>query len=712
MELKKFTALIISAGLIVTGCSMLPSPGSTIKAPRVASAQVEEKEDAAAIAQNFLPAGAKFFPPSNPDKVGAVREKDLDGDLQDEIVATYKVGDNASDVGAMVLKKKEGKWQKVWEQKGFGYDLDLMDFADITGDARPEVLIGGTIGASAGNGLGIFQWQEGTLKELASTGYHKLEILQPGKITGEYGPDDRALLAVWQKDTGTAMMVNVLRWVGVGFISAEDMYKAYFPKVVDYYLQQLKQMPNAPFLWYYLADAQQKVGRPEDAIKSIETGLEKGLAIQSEYYPPAYQFEMVRAKALNDLGEYEKAIGVFNNILKAQARIPKPGEGNQPEEPAFLKKVRAQAYLNLGRSYEGLKQYDKARENYQKSKDISISLYKEGTDDQILAMMPADKALRRLKGIKGFEKLSVYLSSLSPEERWQKLNELEKWGSEQNIAVKSLQAEDQDGGFPQTVLVDFSTDSKFVGGYADGHAIFWWDKDKFHSQVFYSADEDAHGFSPSFMVINARLSPGSDNTVEMGVVYDAASGGSGSPVPAYKVLRFEDDGRWWIVWSSPRSGWYNSHGKLTFAGHGISEVILEGDSWYCGDGRDNIFHESNAGPHRHFQSTWERQGDGYVLKEKKTIPTAYNTLVEFIYALSTGDGEAEKWVTDKALVEKAKQMKLVQNPLGQNWMLDFKDPVAERQGPLKIIKDMSDPEKGVMINFIEKNGQYLISDIK
>jgi len=710
MGFKKFMALILCGGIMLVGCSILPSPGSTIKAPRVANAEMQKKEDATDIAKKFLPAGAELIEPGNPEKVGAVRVKDLDGDSQDEILATYKAGENPGEVGAFALKEKQGEWQKAWEQKGLGYALDLVDFADILGDGRPEVLMGGTIGASAGNGLSIFQWQGDTLKKIASSGYHKLEILQPEEFPGAYGVSDKATLAIWQKDTGTAMMVDVLRWYEIGLMPAEDLYPQYFPKVVEYYQQQLKEMPDAPFLWYYLGDAQQKAGQPENAIKSIE----KGLSLKGEY-PSEYEFEMVKGKALNQLGEYEKAIDVFNDILEVRANVPKPAGGQQPEEPAFLKRIKAEAMLNMGKSYQGLKQYDKAEDHYRQSMDMTQSLFKDGShgqasNDQLLAAFPASRALLRLKGIKGYERINQYLAALKPEDRWQKLNYLDEWGKEQNMAINHFEAETemQDGGLPQTLLLDFATDPASMGA-ADGHAIFWWDDDRLHSQVFYSADEDAHGFSQTFTVINARLSPGENNAVEMGAVYDSATGGSGSPVPVYKVLRLGDDGKWRTVWSSPKTEWYNSHGRLTFAGHGISEIILEGDSWLCGDGKDEIFHESNPGPHRYFQSTWARQGDGYVLKENKVIPSAYNTLVEFVYALSTGqDAEAEKWVADKALVEKAKQMELVQNPLGQSWMLAFKDSAAERLGPLKI---ESGPAEGVEISFIEKDGQFLISKI-
>ncbi|MCG0275671.1 MAG: hypothetical protein L5655_05815 [Thermosediminibacteraceae bacterium] len=69
--------------------------------------------------------------------------------------------------------------------------------------------------------------------------------------------------------------------------------------------------------------------------------------------------------------------------------------------------------------------------------------------------------------------------------------------------------------------------------------------------------------------------------------------------------------------------------------------------------------------------------------------------MNFIYAVSTGDeSEASKWVTDKALIDRAKELKLVHNPLGQRWQIDFSDPSGERRGPIRII---SGPAEGVQV---------------
>lgn len=210
--------------------------------------------------------------------------------------------------------------------------------------------------------------------------------------------------------------------------------------------------------------------------------------------------------------------------------------------------------------------------------------------------------------------------------------------------------------------------------------------------------------------MKARLSPGENNTVEMGVIYDSAAGGSGSPVPEYRLFRLEE-GKWKIIWSSsyPLARWPHMRAEVSFVGYGLSELAMHGDLWGFQDGKEDIFWESNPGPHRLFQAKWTRDGDGYGLTEFKVLASAYSSLVDFVYDISTGkDAEAEQLVTDKALIDRAKELKLVQDPLGQRWQIDLDDPSVERRGPIKII---SGPATGVEIHFIEKDGRFLISKI-
>ena len=142
----------------------------------------------------------------------------------------------------------------------------------------------------------------------------------------------------------------------------------------------------------------------------------------------------------------------------------------------------------------------------------------------------------------------------------------------------------------------------------------------------------------------------------------------------------------------------------------MEEFVLQGDSWEVGDGKDQIFHEANAGPHRRFRDVWQRQGDAYRRVSAETVATAYAALVEFVYCLSRGEEEkAAQWAVNPSLVARAKELGLVQRPLGQRWLLDLPDPAVEVRGPLTIV---SGPAAGVRATFVNREGKWLLKDLE
>lgn len=65
---------------------------------------------------------------------------------------------------------------------------------------------------------------------------------------------------------------------------------------------------------------------------------------------------------------------------------------------------------------------------------------------------------------------------------------------------------------------------------------------------------------------------------------------------------------------------------------------------------------------------WERIGDSYDMVQETVLPTSYNTLVEFAYALSINDRPAaERRVLSPSLVDIATSLGLGQNPLTEMW---------------------------------------------
>jgi hypothetical protein len=153
-------------------------------------------------------------------------------------------------------------------------------------------------------------------------------------------------------------------------------------------------------------------------------------------------------------------------------------------------------------------------------------------------------------------------------------------------------------------------------------------------------------------------------------------------------------------------------------GDGIETIKVESTSSWSDDPKSGIFQESRYGAHRAFSDVWQRQGDVYVRTERKTHPSAFNTLVEFFYALQT-DGNAAAWVTHPELLELAAQLELAsfhETPPA-DWWLDhppYPDPFPEA-GLLSITFDpfrQQSPLSRIIFHFVSHNGEYLIDAIE
>ncbi len=315
----------------------------------------------------------------------------------------------------------------------------------------------------------------------------------------------------------------------------------------------------------------------------------------------------------------------------------------------------------------------------------------------------------------------AYLSGLDPESRQQGLKDLEQWGAQHEIYLHAIEAENGRyfrSGLPEMLLVDVSSNKDYQYLY-DAHLICWWTLEPgephwiehFHYQVFYSADRAENDLDRNFNITSARLAPDDQGRTEMGAVYETCSG-TGAPIPAYYLMRLGTDG-WQILWhtSEPGDQWRAFHGVVAFTGPGLEGFNISGDIWNY-EGQDEIFSESNAGPHRWFSDTWERQGDSYRRVRATIIPSAYNTLINFMRHLKEGQtSQAVQLVADRNLITKAREAGMVQplHPRGQDWVIAYNNDVHLLTGPITFI---TGPASGTAISFKKTGGDWVIISIK
>ncbi len=246
--------------------------------------------------------------------------------------------------------------------------------------------------------------------------------------------------------------------------------------------------------------------------------------------------------------------------------------------------------------------------------------------------------------------------------------------------------------------------------------IAWKDGGEEHAEHFPSVSPLAKGYQ-NFRGENSSVISGvqqsRDGKREVGIVYDATAYGSGSPTAHFALLRLEG-AAWKLIWDVEQApNWRGSHGRIEFPSGDLSQLVVYSDSWSEGaDDLSGVIFEANSGPHRSFVDTWVRQGDGYMRESAKTLASAYATLVEFLYALGTGDDVgAGALVTDASLVEKARAAGL-DGWAGKNWLIAC--PIGDcgvQAGPIGFDPQHYHGEPNALVSFVERNGQWLISSI-
>ncbi|MCT4606202.1 MAG: VCBS repeat-containing protein [Marinisporobacter sp.] len=232
-----------------------------------------------------LPHDARMIRPENPKTAKAIQMEDLDGDGKYEIIVTYEL---QGEMYAMVLKEDDGKWYKL-TIKGAGYGINYMDFADITGSGKKDLLVGWQIGNIWGD-MDLYTWEKNTMKKIANgLSYSKADTFQSAE-------DKSIELGLWSHITGDVYDIQLVHWDGRKLTHVKDSRKYYIERVIPYYKEKVKEIPESPYGWYYLADAQINGGIPKEALKSIV----KGMALK-KLNPSKREFLALRKRAIRSL---------------------------------------------------------------------------------------------------------------------------------------------------------------------------------------------------------------------------------------------------------------------------------------------------------------------------------------------------------------------------------------------------------------------------
>ena len=273
--INKFRSIgVILFSFILGGCNFLPDPVSLIEAPKHAQRTEYIEDNLLQTVKGLLPAGTSLYVPDEPVGCEAYYLEDINNDGRNELIVFYKSTVRADQAGALVFQMEKGVWKTAADLKGTGFEIAWGSTADITGDDVPELLLGSNMGVSSGNILEIFSWNEDGFQKISELLYHKLDVIYS---------QDFYRLAIWNRELSDVFKIDVLKWEQGQFVTDFESYHSYFSKAAAYYEKRTKEVPDASYYWYYLADARLKAGNPYSALAALNQGLSMKITV------PAYE---------------------------------------------------------------------------------------------------------------------------------------------------------------------------------------------------------------------------------------------------------------------------------------------------------------------------------------------------------------------------------------------------------------------------------------
>ncbi len=650
------------------------------------------------IAGKMLPKSKEPINGKNPN-ISPFIQGDMDGDGVNEIAAVYK-NKKSSKNGVNIFKYADGKWKTVFELEGLG-DFDLAGFYDLTGEGCSELLIGTVFSENGNDGknkggtstggdevsrrLDILGWNGDAVVSVAQVDYHNIYVED---MPGGYGKDGIYELAIGHGD-GSFEICRL--WSFGQLIPAEEEAWAHFFAKELSRLEKSSDGEKKVEDLYLLAEARYYAGKYGECIRTITEALE----IAKEDRELQNRFLVLKAKAHMKEGEFAETEDILRELISSQ------------REAGIKNEFLADCLLTLGRCLGEAERFEEALEAFKNCFDLYEQLYESDYFKKLARQAIVRDAAGKLKTERAAKILEDSINGKGNLSAENIANEIKAWGNANGLATNVILPEKSDADVT-VMLVEMQTailDNSSVGT-VKGFAILEYGNGKAAIEPVYAGINENY----AGRVLGFRIAKAPGDALEAAILLDDESI-SGIKCPVFRLFR-KEEGKWTKIWASPKNSWRNSDGSITFIGEGISEFVIKSSSFCYMDSRTGIFLESNTGPRRWFLDTWIRQGDEYVIKTADTVPSAYNTLVEFIYSISVGDNKtAAGCVAEKELVSKATRLGLAQKPPGQEWGIE--NDGNDMTGPLTVVvKSEKTPlQRRIEFSFVNRDGRYLISAI-
>ncbi|WHH57894.1 hypothetical protein [Petroclostridium sp. X23] len=249
-----------------SGPNLLQKLMSNISSSITKITQKPTKENYQSIVQGFLPENAKLLTPKYPLGASQIQFADLDGDSQNEMIASYALNNETT---TLILKKQNESWNELTRiTNNDSNTMHYIGFADIMNEGKKQLLLSSTK-SKASPILEIYSLDNAAANKMIDLNYSRFEVLDQSQ-NGEIRP---ARLAVWNEAETGEYDIKVLHWNGEELAPAAVPADYYHRNVIPYFAQKAKQTPGNLNHWYNLTKSLINAGAYRDASAAIELGL-------------------------------------------------------------------------------------------------------------------------------------------------------------------------------------------------------------------------------------------------------------------------------------------------------------------------------------------------------------------------------------------------------------------------------------------------------
>ncbi|MCY6957523.1 hypothetical protein [Clostridium brassicae] len=172
----KGIGLIVFIFIFLSGCSVMKSPVELIQKPKVISKNIKEEY----ILSEILSKEETLTLSLSQKDMESIRSIDLDQDGKDELIVLFKENKDVfrgeNKYGIIILKQLNGKWHEINRIYQKAYGVDLVECKDVTGDKKPDIIIGWNGKKEDEKLLNVYSWSKGYFHFLYKDMYKEIGI--------------------------------------------------------------------------------------------------------------------------------------------------------------------------------------------------------------------------------------------------------------------------------------------------------------------------------------------------------------------------------------------------------------------------------------------------------------------------------------------------------------------------------------------------------